>query len=189
MSRKLSVVLVGVFASVAVAAGFMQGCGGGSSSSSNVAVCQKVCDKALECVPDAGSIGQQAHSDCLARCSAAGSTTCSNESAIVSAANACLAMSCDAFLTCQVPACERTTGTGGSTGTGGTSGTADCSACVKADACCAALANGDTTNCTFTVGCTNPTGGSQNQQTIITACQGVLNTAHNVPNAPAACLQ
>ena len=193
MSRKLSVLLIGVFASVAFGAGIMQGCGGGSSSSNNVALCEKACDKALECAPDAGAIGQQLLGDCKARCQAAATTHCSNEAAIVSATNACLAMSCDGFLTCSVPGCQTTTGTGGMTGTGGTTGSggtggaADCSVCTKADACCTALANGQGASCTLAADC-NSASGAQQQQAI-TICQSILTAGQNVPSAPPACLQ
>ena len=46
MSRKLTMLFVGVVASVMFAAGVMQGCGSSSGSSDNVALCQKACDKA-----------------------------------------------------------------------------------------------------------------------------------------------
>ena len=181
---------VGVVASVMFAAGIMQGCGS-SSSNNNVALCEKVCDKALACVPDAGAIGQQALADCKARCAAVSSTHCSNESAITSAANACLAMSCDGFVTCSVPACQTTSGTGGTTGNGGStgnggaggSGGGDCSVCTKADACCAALAGG--TPCNLVTTC-NSASGQQQQQAAMT-CQAVLDAVSGNPQAPTAC--
>ena len=198
MSRKLSVVLVGVFASVALAAGFMQGCGGGSSSNSNVALCDKVCDKALECAPDAGQIGQQAHGDCIARCAAAGHTTCSNESEIVSAANACLALSCDQISTCRVPDCQTTTGTGGTTGT------------AAAPAPAVAPAPAGRAAPPIAPSARKPTRAARRSRTdrertalspraattwaartsrTLATCQAVLTTAHNVPDPPPACLQ
>jgi hypothetical protein len=192
MSRKLSVVLVGIFASVAFAAGFMQGCGGGSSSSNNVALCEKACDKALECTPDAGAVGQTALTQCKQNCQTqAGTTHCSNESAIASAVSSCLSMSCDSYITCVegLPACQSTTGaggttgTGGSTGTGGTSGTADCSVCTKADACCTALAGG--TPCNLVTTCNSVSG--QSQQQAVSSCQAVLAAVAGNPQAPAAC--
>jgi hypothetical protein len=185
MSRKQSLFLVGVFAPVAFAAGIMQGCGGGSSSSSNVALCEKACDKALECAPDAGAIGQQALGDCKARCQAAANTHCSNEAAIVSAANACLAMSCDGFLTCSVPNCQTTTGTGGTGGTTGTGGTGggDCSVCTKAEACCTALAGGQA--CNLKTMCDTATADAK--PSYVSACQSVLTTVAGNPQAPAAC--
>jgi hypothetical protein len=188
MSGKLSVVLVGVFASVALAAGFMQGCGGGSGAPSNVGLCEQVCDKALACAPDAGATGQQAHSDCVARCQVGASVQCANASEIVSASNACLAMSCDGILTCRVPNCVTPTGAGGSNGTGGSTGTggssgADCSVCTKADACCSALANG--TACNLVTACNAAT--AQQQQQAADTCQAVLAAVAGNPQAPAAC--
>src|SRR5437764_8415183 len=123
MSRKLTALIVGVFASLALVTGTMQGCSSSSSgSSSNVALCEKGCDKVLECAPDAGTIGQQALTECKQRCQTAGNTHCSHEAAIVNAANACLAMSCDGFQNCSVPDCQTTTRTGGSGGTTGNGG-------------------------------------------------------------------
>jgi hypothetical protein len=123
MSNKLKTLLVGVFASLALAAGTMQGCGGGSGSGDNVALCQQACDKALSCIPDAGAEAQQAATECKQRCATTVPTThCSNEAEIVSAARACLQLACDAYLNCSVPACQSTSGTGGSGGNGGTSG-------------------------------------------------------------------
>src|SRR5262245_4753632 len=120
MSTKLKALLVGVFASLALVAGTMQGCGG---SGDNVALCQQACDKALSCIPDAGAAGQQAATECKQRCATTVPTThCSNEAEIASAARACLQLACDAYLNCSVPACQSTSGTGGSGGNGGTSG-------------------------------------------------------------------
>ena len=80
MSRKLYGVVVGLFASVVFSAGTMQGCGSSSSSGDNVALCQKACDKALECTPDAGAIGQQAAHAVQENCATQVPTThCSNE--------------------------------------------------------------------------------------------------------------
>ena len=193
MSRKLTALFVGVFASLAIAAGTMQGCGGGSSSSDDVALCQKVCDKALECTPDAGAIGQQALTQCKQNCTTqVPNQHCSNESAIRSAVNSCLPMACDAFLTCaqSVPACQSTTGTGGTTGNGGTnggggaggSGGGDCSVCTKADACCTALGGG---NCGLKASCDSAT--TDTKPTYVGACQSVLDAVAGNPQAPAAC--
>jgi hypothetical protein len=192
MSRKLTSLIAGVFASLVLAAGAMQGCGSsGSNSSDDVALCQKVCDKALECTPDAGSIGQQALTQCKQNCTTqVPNQHCSNESAIRSAINSCLPMACDAFLTCaqSVPACQSTTGTGGNggtTGNGGAGGTGggDCSVCTKADACCSALAGGQA--CGLVTTCNGATG--QQQQQAVMACQSVLAAVAGNPQAPAAC--
>jgi hypothetical protein len=192
MSRKLTAMIVGLFASVALAAGTMQGCGSSSSSGDNVALCQKTCDKALECTPDAGSIGQQAATQCKMNCTTqVPNTHCSNESAIASALNACLPMACDAYLNClttTVPDCQSTTGTGGNGGTTGNggaggSGGGDCSVCTKADACCTALASG--TACNLKTMCDSA--GADAKPSYISACQSVLDTVAGNPQAPAAC--
>jgi hypothetical protein len=116
--------VVGVFASLALVAGIMQGCGGGSGSGDNVSLCQSACDKALSCIPDAGTEAQQAATECKQRCATTVPTThCSNEAEIVSAARACLQLACDAYQNCSVPACQTTTGTGGNGGTSGGGGT------------------------------------------------------------------
>ena len=193
MSRKLTALIVGVFASLALAAGTMQGCSSsGSNSGDDVALCQKVCDKALECTPDAGSIGQQALTQCKQNCTTqVPNQHCSNESAIRSAINACLPMSCDGFLSCaqSVPACQSTTGTGGgggSTGGGGAGGTgaSDCSVCTPADACCSALASGQACNLATT--CSSSSDAQQQQA--IQACQSVLTATRALADPPAACL-
>lgn len=195
MSRKLSALFVGVVASLALAAGAMQGCGSSSSNSGDdVALCQRVCDKALECTPDAGAVGQQALTQCKQNCTTqVPNQHCSNESAIRTAVNSCLPMACDAFLTCaqSVPACQSTTGTGGTNGNGGTnggggaggSGGVSCSVCTKADACCAALAGGQPCNLVTT--CNSATG--QQQQQAAMACQAVLDAVAGNPQAPTAC--
>lgn len=189
MSRKLTALIVGILASLALAAGAMQGCSSGSNSGDDVALCQKVCDKALECTPDAGSIGQQALTQCKQNCTTqVPQQHCSNESAIRSAINSCLPMACDAFLTCaqSVPACQSTTGTGGSSGSGGAggSGASDCSVCTKADACCTAIASGQPCNLATT--CSSSTGTQQQQA--IQGCEAVLTAAHSLADPPPACL-
>src|SRR3954453_6998313 len=122
MSRKLTSLIVGLIASLVFVASAVQGCGG-SSSSSNQDLCIQACDKALACTPDAGSIGQQANTVCKNNCGSL--PHCSNEAAIKSALQSCLAMQdCAAALACRstVPDCVSTTGTGGTTGAGGTTG-------------------------------------------------------------------
>ena len=89
MSRKLTALIVGVVASLALLAGSMQGCGSSSSGTSNVALCEMVCDKGLACTPDAGTEGQQALMICKQNCaSQVPTTTCTNASAIASAIQA-----------------------------------------------------------------------------------------------------
>ena len=191
MSRKLTALIVGVVASLALLAATMQGCGS-SSSTNNVALCEMVCDKGLSCTPDAGAEGQQALTICKQNCaSQVPTTTCTNASAITSAIQTCLPMACGAYLEClsSVPACQ--TGTGGTTGNGGSGGSGgaggapagDCSVCTKADACCAAL--DPNANCVLFASCAESTPAQQTQ--VISACQGLLNVAAGQPTAPAAC--
>jgi hypothetical protein len=188
---KLTIVIVGVFGSLAIAAGTMQGCGGSSSGNSNVALCEQVCDKGFMCTPDAGAQGQQALTACKQSCATqVPNTNCSNASAITSAINNCLGMDCAGYFACvpNIPPCQSTTGTGGSTGAGGTTGTGgggggDCSVCTKADQCCTALSA--SANCVLAQTCTGATG--QQQLSVIMACQSLLDTAAQQPTAPAAC--
>ncbi len=153
MFKKLTALVVGVFASLALVAGIMQGCGGGSGSGDNVSLCQSACDKALSCIPDAGTEAQQAATECKQRCATTVPTThCSNEAEIVSAARACLQLACDAYQNCSVPACQTATGTGGNGGTsggGGTGGSGGGWTCVETtDGCaCSPGAGGGASSC------------------------------------------
>src|SRR5262245_50982167 len=107
MSRKLTMLIVGIAASLALAAGTMQGCGSSSSGSDNVALCQMACDKALACTPDAGPDEQAAAMTCRNGCPAqVANVHCSNEAAIATAFRGCLSMECSAYLSCltTVPA-------------------------------------------------------------------------------------
>jgi hypothetical protein len=122
-----------------------QGCGSSGNTSDVTALCNQGCAKSAQCFGgDAGGIDVSA--TCKANCMSQSAATCTNQSAIITAANACLAMSdCNAFLTCviSVPKCQGGSGTGGSTGggTGGSTGAAaSCSSCDKAGACCVAIA-------------------------------------------------
>jgi hypothetical protein len=161
MSRKLTSLIVGLVASLAFVASAMQGCGG-SSSSSNQDVCDQACDRALACTPDAGAIGQQANTVCKNSC--ASLPQCSNEAAIKSKIQSCLAMQdCAAVLACRltVPECVSTTGTGGTTGAGGTTGSGGTGGsgsgwtCAEASgACsCAPTAGGALASCAGTYNC------------------------------------
>jgi hypothetical protein len=186
MSRKLTALIVGVVASLAMLAGTMQGCSSSSSSTNNVALCEMACDKGLSCTPDAGTAGQQALMACKMSCANQVPTTmCANAAAIASALQTCLAMACPAYLECvgTIPACQ--TGTGGTTGNGGAGGApaGDCSICTKADQCCAAL--DATATCMLASTCAGMTG--QAQMSVITVCQGVINAVAGQPTAPAAC--
>ena len=139
MSRKLTALIVGLFASLALAAGTMQGCGSSSSSGDNVALCQQACDKALACTPDAGSIGQQATTQCKTELRDAGrrARTARTRRRSPARSNACLPMACDAYLHAArrpIPDCQSTTGTGGTTGAAAPPATAAPAAAAAATA-------------------------------------------------------
>jgi hypothetical protein len=190
MSTKLTAVISGALAALALAAGSTQGCGS-DNGNNPVALCEKACDKGLMCTPDAGAAGQQAAMICRQNCATqVPNANCSNASAITNAINACLAMDCAAYLAClpTVPPCQSATGgggAGGSTGAGGAGGAGggDCSVCTKADQCCAAL--DATANCVLAQTCNGATG--PQQTSIVMTCQSVLTFAQQQPTAPAAC--
>jgi len=194
MSRKLSALIVGAVASLALVAGAMQGCGSSSSSGNNyTALCQQGCEKSVACA-DAGAAGADALAACKSACmsSQTGTTTCSNASAIASAYQACLNMAdCTAYMDClgTIPPCQMTSGTGGaggSTGTGGGGGSsgAGCANCTKFDSCCIAL-GGTTASCTLGTMCTAAAASSQASYN--SACATALTQAAMDPSAPAAC--
>jgi hypothetical protein len=122
MSIKLKTVMVMVMlAGAGLLAGSMPGCGSSSSSGSNVqALCMKSCDKASACIVDAG-LGGGITLDCTAQCKVGADggiqENCTNEAAIESAINACLAMTnCAAYLGCistNVPDCQTAGGGNG----------------------------------------------------------------------------
>jgi len=172
MSRKTVSAVIGSFLAVGFALGAMQGCGSSSSSGTNImSACMQGCTKVVPCLADAGI--SETVAQCVQNCASSASTdggTCSNESAIVMAAQACAAKTtCADLEACgaTIPQCEHGgtggtsgtgtggnhgtggtsgTGTGGTTSTGGTSGaagasgTATCASCDKAQTCCLALA-------------------------------------------------
>jgi hypothetical protein len=123
--------------------------------------------------------------------------TCTNQSAIINAANACLAMSdCNAFLACvvSVPHCEGGSGTGGSSGggqggsagggTGGSTGAAaSCSSCDKAGTCCVAIAalNGQSNaGCsTYSTATCNATAASTQAQ-FASSCAAILQAGASI---------
>ena len=150
MSKKLTVLIAGVVVSLALVAGTMQGCGSSSSGSSNTALCQQACDKVLMCTPDAGTVGMMADTMCKANCASQVSNThCSNETAIANAVKACLAMPCDQLAACEatIPACQSTTGTGGTSG-GGWTCQDDGQVCV-----CLQMTGGNIATCPSTYDC------------------------------------
>lgn len=125
MSRKLTAFMVGVVGLFAFAVGGIQGCGGSSGGgTSNAALCNKVCDKAVACTPGATAMDR---TTCVMQCnSSTMGLVCSNQAAIASAVNNCVAMAdCTAAMNCldTVPDCQTTGGTAGTGGgTAGTSG-------------------------------------------------------------------
>jgi hypothetical protein len=125
MSTKLTAFMVGVVGLFAVAIGTMQGCGGSSGGgTSNAALCNKVCDKAVACTPGATAMDK---TTCVMTCnSSTMGMVCSNQAAIASAVNNCVAMAdCNAADAClsTVPDCQQTSGTAGTSGGSGTAGT------------------------------------------------------------------
>jgi hypothetical protein len=135
MSRKTVSAVIGSFLAVGFALGAMQGCGSSSSSGTNImSACMQGCTKVVPCLADAGI--SETVAQCVQNCASSASTdggTCSNESAIVMAAQACAAKTtCADLEACgaTIPQCEHGgtggtsgTGTGGNHGTGGTGGT------------------------------------------------------------------
>jgi hypothetical protein len=93
------------------------GCGSSSSSSDLKALCKQSCDKGNTCFPGLIDVPM-----CKASCDTDTPTNCTNASAIASAANSCLSMSCDQLIACSqnIPDCM--TGSGGSGGGSGGSG-------------------------------------------------------------------
>jgi hypothetical protein len=132
MSKKVTVTIAGLVASLAVMVGTMQGCGSSGSGSNYQGLCDQACDRIGACSADAGSTFDVA--GCKADCTAQSKLHCTNEAAISSKIQECLGMSdCTAAGLCAgtIPDCVMggtggTTGTaggGGSTGTGGAGGT------------------------------------------------------------------
>jgi hypothetical protein len=190
MSKKLATIVGGTLLMVAFLAGTMQGCGGGDGSDPR-ALCNQTCDKLAMCSPDLAPF----LADCKAQCSmsSTGGQRCTNEAAMVSAFKACLAMTCENFLTCEIPDCQGgaggTGGGGGSTGQGGAGGAVagDCSVCTKAASCCNALPNSNPTDCAM-LSAANCTAAGANQAQYIQACQLVITGGASLPDPPQACL-
>src|SRR6185437_1367029 len=159
-SIAMSILAAGMF----VAA---QGCSSSSSGGNLMAACMQGCAKEVPCLADAGF--PETVSACVQSCLASGQPdggTCTNESAIVSAAQACAAKTtCADLESCAlgIPQCQHGgaggtsgagtggtsgSGTGGMTGGGGAGGagaTANCSICDKAATCCTAAGEPATT--------------------------------------------
>lgn len=133
MSRRLvSSIGWSVLGSALVAAA-LQGCGGGSGTSSGgtesgdyASLCMQGCSKSIACEADAGLVYitmSACEQDCTAQAQTV--TSCTNQSAIVSAFSACLKdTDCATFEACVMGAPHCQVGGGGSTGAGagGTTG-------------------------------------------------------------------
>ena len=68
MSSKLTMLIVGVAASLALVAGNMQGCGSSGGGDADIALCEQLCDKVLACNPDAGTAEMEAVTLCKHNC-------------------------------------------------------------------------------------------------------------------------
>ena len=163
MSRRLvSSIGWSVLGSALVAAA-LQGCGGGSGTASGgtgsgdyASLCMQGCSKSIACEADAGLVYitmSACEQDCTAQAQTV--TSCTNQSAIVSAFSACLKdTDCATFEACVMgaPHCQGggggstgagaggTTGGAGSTGAGAGGASATCADCDNIGPCCAALA-------------------------------------------------
>lgn len=192
-TKAVSFMAVGLFA-VGLSVGTIGGCSS-SSGSSYKDLCLQGCAKLESCNPDGGAL---IASYCQTSCNK--QETCSNESARISAAQACLKISdCTQFEACgqSIPECQTTTGgagssgtgtggttgsaghagaTGGTTGGGGSSGSGSCATCDKAATCCTTL-GGSAAQCgQLSASMCNAMTGS-NQSNYIAACQAVLTSA------------
>jgi len=187
--------------------GAVQGCGSSGSSSGTdlMSVCMQGCTKIVPCLADAGV--SETVATCVQNCVASGSsgsTTCTNESAIVSAAQACAAKTtCTELEACgaTIPKCQTssgsagtngaagtngsagksggagTSGSAGSTGAGGAGTAADCSTCTKAANCCttAGLSSAVCGAIPSASACTAATGTAQTGD--IATCMGIISYA------------
>ena len=200
-NTKLQSIAMSILAAGLVVA--VQGCGSSSSSGNDLsAACMQGCAKEVPCLADAGFTETMAM--CMQTCLAFGAPdggTCTNESAIVSAAQACAAKtSCADLQSCAIPTCEHggtggTNGGGGAKGTGGTNGaagngggtggtsgaggagaTADCSACDKAHTCCVAVMGATSATCTALTAAMCSALPAANQSAAAMACQTFTST-------------
>jgi len=203
MSKKVTALIGGLVASLALVVVTTQGCGSSSGGGDYKALCMQGCDKVISCTPDADATTvSQIRTACEANCNA--DTNCSNQSARVSAAKACLAMSdCAAFESCgaTIPACQSTTGTGGSTGAGGSgtggSGTGGSGTGGSGTGTGGTSGGGWTCEDQPGQGCTclqDPSGSLTSCPSSYTCCftstiSGVFNCSCTTPMAPATCAQ
>jgi hypothetical protein len=189
MSNKVTALVGGMLLVVAFFAGTTQGCGDSGND------CTRACDKYIMCFPDAAAFAQQCKAACMSNSTGGG--TCTNQTAITTAAKACLNASCADLEACLdgVPDCQGTgaggtTGGAGSTGQGGAGGGAPaavCATCAAANACCMALPGSNPTECTLSTADCNALSGAD-QTNYITGCQTVLTVGRLLPAPPAACL-
>jgi hypothetical protein len=202
MSKKVTALIGGLVASLALVVVATQGCGSSSGSGDYKAICMQGCDKVISCTPDADAATiTQLRTSCEASCN----QQCSNQSARVTAGKACLAMSdCMAFETCgatTIPACQMTTGTGGSTGAGGSgtggSGTGGSGTGGSGTGTGGTSGGGWTCEDQPGQGCTclqDPSGSLTSCPSSYTCCftstiSGVFNCSCTNPTAPATCAQ
>jgi hypothetical protein len=212
MSSKVISVLGAVAVGLAFLAGATQGCG--SSGSSSADLCDRTCQKTVQCFPGIVTL-EACKSLCTQNSPGANGKTCTNEAAILAKSNECLGKAtCPEFQACgeTIPDCQTgptgTAGTG-STGAGGTTGTAGSgstgaagftfdggllgSAGSAGNTCATACAKADTCcnavpqaggQCTFKASCD---GAGANQSQAVQLCNSFLSGVVALPNAPAAC--
>jgi hypothetical protein len=170
MSKRLATILGGVVLALGLFAGGIQGCGGGGGTK---ALCDDFCNKGVSCIPDASAaMTDPILAQCKQTCTTNTGTQCTNSSAIIAAAKACLDVTCDQLEACSetIPECQGggggsgggsgsggASGTGGTNGSGGTNGTGG-SGGTGAWSCAEDLTSG--------CGCTRSSGGTQ------TTCAG-----------------
>lgn len=198
MSNKLTALVGGMLLVVAFLAGTTQGCGGGDGGNNYADICNRGCDKFAMCYPEAAAFVTQCKSGCTSM--GQGTTTCTNQTAIVNAAKACLDVPCAQLEACQdgIPDCVTgaggSTGGGGSTGAAGTTGqggtggapAAECATCTAAEACCQAIPSTGG-QCGYSVADCNMLTGA-NQANYIAGCQAIFTVARLLPDPPPACL-
>jgi hypothetical protein len=133
MSNKV-ITLLGVFVTgLVLLATTTQGCGGGGggntvSPATAMDLCNKTCDKEVQCNPNAGLTADQCKALACKNVGTGGAGGSSGNNCGLSASeavskyNACLAMACDQFMTCIENICPAGAGTAGTNGAG-TAGT------------------------------------------------------------------
>jgi hypothetical protein len=121
MSKKNAIGAVGgLMMALAFLGGALQGCGSSSSGGATdiASLCDQGCAKTVACLPaGSGVTVPECKTSCLQNAMTSAGAACTNQAAIISAANACLKMSaCDAYIACAttIPDCA-----GGAGGAGG----------------------------------------------------------------------